>query len=493
MGDQRATQDLRAWLDLVEQHGSLLRVREAVSVEEEMSGITYLVAMRQPAPALLFENVQGYPGARVLFNLIGSSQLRYNLALGLPPEMRPLAVIEELRQRLKNPIAPRTVDPSEVPFYRNTRQGEEVRLSEFPAPKHWPLDGGHYIGTADVVITQDPETGVVNVGTYRQMIHNDREVGVMFSPGKDGRLHMNKWFQRGEPMPIAAAWGIHPLLLLVGSAGFPKNVCEYDYAGGLMGEPVEVTPGKLTGLPIPARAEVVIEGYVYPDMRMEGPFGEFTGYYGRPGEPAPYVKVEAIHFRDQPILTAALMAEYPACEQELFLALMRAARLRDDFDRLGVPGIRGVYSVPQAAAGFGMTVVAVEQQYPGHVTQVLSIAAQAPSGAYFTKWVVAVDEDIDPTDIDQVLWAMATRVNPAEDIEIQRNTWSTWLDPAQNPPEKRPYGSRVLVNACKQHQFLKTYSRRTAIRRTLYDRISARWQALGLPGEPPEIRFFHED
>jgi len=228
-------------------------------------------------------------------------------------------------------------------------------------------------------------------------------------------------------------------------------------------------------------------------LREEGPFGEFTGYYGRHAGKAPLVEVTAVHYRNNPILTNALMADYPSCEQSGFFAAIRSAKVWDDFDRLGVPGIKGVYAHPAAAGGLGMTIISLEQSYAGHAAQALALAAQSPGGAYFTKWIIAVDEDVDPTNIDEVLWAMATRCNPAESIDILRNTWSTPLDPAQNPPELRPYGSKALINACKQHRYLATYSKRTALRKSVYDKVSARWGALGLPGEAPPIRVFEKD
>jgi UbiD family decarboxylase len=158
---------------------------------------------------------------------------------------------------------------------------------------------------------------------------------------------------------------------------------------------------------------------------------------------------------------------------------------------MGVPGIVGVYQHPYAI--FALVAVSMEQRYPGHVSQVLSLASQCVGGAYYTKWIIAVDEDVDPTDIHQVLWAMSTRCNPGDDIDILRNTWSTYLDPSQNPPEIRPYGSKALINACKEHKYLKTFSKRTAIRKEVYDRIAAKWYDLRLPDRPPEIKYFEPD
>ena len=140
-----------------------------------------------------------------------------------------------------------------------------------------------------------------------------------------------------------------------------------------------------------------------------------------------------------------------------------------------------------------MTVISLEQRYAGHAAQALALAAQVPGGSYYTKWIIAVDDDIDPTDMDQVIWAMASRCNPIEDIDILRNTWSTWLDPTQNPPENRPYGSKALINACKEHRHLPVFSKRTALRKEIYDKVAGRWQALGLPGETPKVNFFETD
>jgi 4-hydroxy-3-polyprenylbenzoate decarboxylase len=116
-----------------------------------------------------------------------------------------------------------------------------------------------------------------------------------------------------------------------------------------------------------------------------------------------------------------------------------------------------------------------------------------PGGAYYTKWIVAVDEDVDPTDMDQVIWAMASRCNPVDDIDMLRDTWSTPLDPSQNPPEKRPYGSKALINACKNHRFLPSFAKRTRLRQSVYDRVRARWSELGLPGAAPQLNHFESE
>jgi UbiD family decarboxylase len=484
-----AGRDLRAWLHHVEQLGELHTIEAPVDPIEEMGGLTYLVGKEEGSPALLFTNVRNaQPGMRALFNVLGTSLPRLALSLGLDPRLGAREVIQALRAKIGQRIPPVTVDSQTAPINQNLQVGDGVDLNVFPVPKHWPLDGGRYIGTADIVVTRDPDQGHLNLGTYRMMVHDEKHVGLYLSPGKDARLHITRAWQRGEDVEIAAALGVHPLWMIVGSQTFPKNMSEYDAIGGIVGEPMPVVQGETTSLLFPAHAEIVVEGVIRANStKLEGPFGEFTGYYGRPEAGCPLVEVTAVHYRDEPILTNALMADYPSCEMALFYAVTKSARLWDDLDRQGIPGIKGVWSVPAAASGFGMVVVSLEQRYAGHAAQVLALAAQSPSAAYYTKWIVAVDEDVDPTDLNEVVWAMSTRCNPVEDIDVLRNTWSTWLDPSQNPPEERPYGSKALINACKEHRYLPIFSRRTALTRPMWEQLAARWNSdFGLPGQAPE-------
>ena len=448
-------QDLREWLQRVEEMGDLVRVKDAVSCEEEMSAIGYLVAKQNPSPAILFDNIKGYEKspfkARSLWNILGPSIPRIALTMEEPPDTPIVELIRRVKDKLKARTLPKEV--SQAGFYENTLTGDKIDLTQLPIPKHWPLDGGRYAGTADAVITRDPDSGYLNVGTYRMMLQSKNEVGLYLSPGKDARLHITRSWQMGKPVQVAAAWGIDPLFMVVGSQTFPKNVSEYEFLGGIKGEPIPVIKGKTTDLLLPANAEFVVEGIIKPNsVRSEGPFGEFPGYYGRPEAGCPLVEVTAVHYRNNPILTNALMADYPSNEQSGFFSIIRSARIWDDLDKLGVPGIQGIYAHPAGAGGFGMTIISLEQRYAGHAAQALALAAQVPGGAYYTKWIIAVDEDIDPTDMDQVIWAMSSRSNPIDDLDILRNTWSTWLDPTQNPPEKRPYGSKALINACKEHR-----------------------------------------
>ena len=487
--------DLREWLALIERHGHLKRVAGEVDPEEELAAITFMATRSQGAPALLFERLKGdRSGARVLTNMLGASKERFALAFGLEPTLPLPEMIRATRAIMRRRLRPRLVPPETAPVNEVVLRGPDIDLSRFPAPKFWPGDGGRYIGTGDVTLTRDPESGRINVGVYRQMVHAKDRVGLYCSPGKGGRLDREAWWARGEPCEVVAAYGIDPVLFMVGAQSFSAKESELDAAGGIMGRPIELTRAEAVSLPIPARAELVIEGVLQPnDLEMEGPLGEFTGYYGNVRAPQPVIEVRAVHARREPILTAALMASYPSCEIGAYYAIMRSARVWDDLERIGVPGIAGVYAQPAAASGWGMVVVALKQMYAGHAAQVLALTAQCPAAAYYTKWIIAVDEDVDPTDLNQVLWALSTRCHPSEDIDILRNTWSTGLDPSQYPPEARPYGSKALINACKPHRYLKEFPQRTLLRRAIYERVKARWRELGLEGEAPEIGEFHPE
>lgn len=491
--ERRGARDVREWLDRVEAAGELKRIDSPVALDQELAAITCMAAQNEDAPALIFSRFTEPADGRVLINMLGASAKRYALSVGLDPDLTVSRLITETRRIMRRRVAPRKIDPAQAPVNEIVLRGDDIDLTRLPVPKFWPGDGGRYIGTGDITFTRDPESGRVNVGVYRQMLHGPRRVGMYTSPGKDGEMDRDAWWARGEPCPVVVAYGIDPIMFMVGAQAFGSRDSELEVAGGLLGEPVQVTEGAIVDLPIPARAEIVIEGHLHPsDREPEGPLGEFTGYYGNARAPQPVIEVKALHMRRNPIVTAALMARYPACEIGAYYAVMRSARIWDNLDAMGVPGIRGVYAHPAAASGWGMVVVSLEQRFPGHVAQVLSLVAQCPAAAYYTKWIIAVDEDVDPTDFNQVLWALSTRCDPAEHIDIQRNTWSTGLDPSRGPRELRPYGSKALIDACKPHRFLADFPKTTLLSRDIYERVASRWRELGMPGTAPAMTAFDD-
>src|SRR6185437_11547659 len=487
--------DLREWIALIEQNGALKRIREPVDADEELSAITYMATRGENAPALLFETIMDdESGSSVLANMLGSSKERYALAVGINPNLSIAEMIVETRAIMSRRIAPRRVTKANAPVNEIVLHGDDIDLTRFPSPKFWAGDGGRYIGTGDITLTASPDSGRLNVGCYRQMLHGPRRVGLYCSPGKHGLLDREAWWRQGKPCEVVVAYGIDPVLFMLAAQAFGAKESELDVAGGMMGRGVELTEAETVGLPIPARAELVIEGTVRQgDVLDEGPLGEFTGYYGRERSPQPVIDVTALHMRKAPILTAALMAKYPSCEIGAYYAIMRSARILDDLERIGVPGVVGAYAHPAAASGWGIVVVSLQQQYPGHAAQVLALTAQCPAAAYYTKWIIAVDDDVDPTDMNEVMWALSTRCHPAEDIDIIRRTWSTGLDPSQFEMERRPYGSKALIDACKPHRHLKEFPQTTLLRRGVYERVAARWAELGFSGPPPRLTSFHKE
>ncbi|MCC6780283.1 MAG: UbiD family decarboxylase [Hyphomicrobiales bacterium] len=481
---------LDAWLERVEAIGELKRVGVEVDPDLEMTTLAYLNGSRK-GPALLFENIKGMPGQRALLNIHSSSISRLCVTMGEQPVRHPLEAIRILQKKMQRTLPPEPVSGELALCNENIVDGDGIDVTKLAAPRFWPLDGGRYLGTANAVITQDPDTGRVNLGTYRMMIKAPREIGVYIIPGKDGSLDRDKWWKRGKPVPIAAAVGINPALFLAAATSFPEGHSEYDHCGGILGAPVKVFKSEVTGLPLPADAEIVIEGFLHPgDEFMEGPFGEFCGYYGEAAK-APFFKIERLRYRTRPTLTCAIVCDGGASDNSLMWGLSRAAATWSDLEKLGISGIQGVWSVHEAAAG-GFTIVSVKQMYPGHATQVMTIAAGSRGSAFFGKYVIVVDHDIDPTDIQQVLWAMATRSRPAYSIEFLRDTWNTFTDPSINPRELRPFGSKCLINACMDYRFIDTFPKRERLSRTSYDRVAARWREFGLDGDPPMVKAFEE-
>ena len=321
--------------------------------------------------------------------------------------------------------------------------------------------------------------------------------GVDYAP-RDLRLGLVEASQDkiGNPVDRILLFCYHydPATGKYGAMAINMDQSELDVAGGIMGCPIELTEAEHVSLPIPALAEIVIEGLLHPgDVEMEGPLGEFTGYYGNERSPQPVIEIKAIHHRRAPILTAALMARYPSSEISTGFAIMKSARILDDLQRIGVPGVVAAYTTPAAICGMGIIVVSLKQLYAGHTAQVLALTAQCPAAAYYTKWVIAVDDDVDPTDFNQVLWALTTRCHPIEDFEFMKNTWSSALDPAQYPPELRSYGSKVLIDACKPHRHIQHFPQATMLRRKTYDHVVNRWQDLGFSELPPEPVAFHPE
>lgn len=455
-----ATYDLRAWLERVEQAGQLRHVTGA-SAEQEIGDAADLLQHSEGAPAVLFGQIPGYQeGFRVLVNGLGSVD-RMALALNAPLGLSKLQLSSVWRERILalQPIP--SVRVSGGPVMENVLRGDQVDMTIFPAPLWHPGDGGRYLGTGSYDVTRDPDDGWVNVGTYRVMVHDATRLGYYISPGKHGRIHRQKYFDRHQPCPVAMVFGSHPLLFLAASNEIPFGITEYDWVGGMLGEAVEVIEGPVTGLPIPASAEIVIEGWASAEeMLNEGPFGEWTGYYASGERAEPVLKVEAVYHRNAPIILGCPPGR-PPDELSRYRAPLRSALLYEELAKAGVPDVEAVWQ-HEAGGSRMFTVVSVRQRYPGHARQVLHVASQCHTGAYAGKYVVVVDEDIDPSNLEEVIWAVCTRSDPAESIDFVRRAWSTPLDPRLTP-EQRSAGdftnSRALIDATRPYEWRDQFPR----------------------------------
>ncbi len=275
--NRRCPQDLREWLHLLELAGELKEIDVPVNLKEELSAITFMAAQAKDSQALLFNQFteggpdgEGYSG-RVLANMLAASQRRFSIAMGLDPELSLTDTIVETRKIIGNKVPPKHVPADQAPVNATILLGDDIDLTKLPAPQFWPHDGGPYLGTADITFTKDPETGRINMGCYRQQLHGPRRVGMYTSPGKHGGLDRDAWWARGEPCPVVAAYGIDPVTFMTAGQVFGSQESELEIAGGLMGAPIELTDGVVVDLPIPARAEIVIEGYLHPgDLELEG-------------------------------------------------------------------------------------------------------------------------------------------------------------------------------------------------------------------------------
>src|SRR5258706_2082073 len=449
------SRDLRSWMAEVENLGELKRI-DGADWDVEIGAVTELGHHRgEQSKALLFDNINGHPkGFRVLSNTLNTLK-RLAATLNMQTNYTRLEFVKDIKRHITEVkyIKPEVV--KDGPVMENVFEGKDIDMWKFPTPKWHELDGGRYIGTGSVDITRDPDEGWVNLGTYRVMIHSEDTLGFYISPGKQGRIMREKHFAKGEPCKVAVSFGQHPLIYLAGGMEVPHGVSEYDWVGGLQGEPVQVIEGEYTGLPFPAAAEIVIEGEAIPGQDMdEGPFGEWTGYYASSMRPEPIMKVKRLYHRNDPIILGAPPTR-PPCEFNYMRCFMRSAMIWQELEAAGVPDVTGVWC-HEAGGSRLLNIVSIKQRYPGHARQAGMVAAYCHAGGYLGRYVIVVDEDIDVTNTNDVLWALSTRSNPEVDIEIIRRSWSGALDPII-PKGQKGHSSRGIIDACRPYEWINEF------------------------------------
>ncbi|WP_449462390.1 UbiD family decarboxylase [Tardisphaera miroshnichenkoae] len=447
--------DLRAYIDELRRH-DLLEDVEGADWDVEIGAMSALVARSAKPRALLFDAVKGYKrGLRVATNLYVSREMQ-SLALGWPSGMREMDLVDFWRKKLSDlkPLKPREV--SDGPVKENELKGESVNLLSFPIPRWHEADAGRYIA-GGAVILRDPDDGWVNVGVYRAMVHDGRTLGLMISPGHDGLAILKKYWSKDKAAPVVVLGAQDPLTFYAGATSFPWRQQELELAGGLAGRPMEVIIDEETELPIPSGAEIAIFGEVPPnEMRDEGPFGECAGYYTHRG-PSPIIRVKKVWHRNDPIIQGNPPlyegnSSFKGSSDSYSLGsqITVSALAWNWLERLGID-VAGAYSLVQPCMTSSMLVISLKNPSQGAVTR--AALAALSMGGMMRKAVVVVDDDVDPSDVYQVLFAIATRCDPAVDLQIIRNVTTSSLDPSV-PLEVResehPTGSCAIIDATRK-------------------------------------------
>ncbi|MBI4318038.1 MAG: UbiD family decarboxylase, partial [Chloroflexi bacterium] len=342
-----AYKDMRDWLAALEEAGEIKRIAAEVDWNEEIGAITQR-SIDHKGPALLFENIKGYQNGRFRRVLTASlaTYPRIAMMLGLPSTSSPRDLVQTFRQRVRNPLKPVLVERG--PVKENVLRDRDVNLLDLPVPKWFNRDGGRYILTFGGVVTKDSETGWTNVGLYRGMLLDETSLAIQAPPDKHIHWHGRKQAQRGEPLPVAVVIGAEQTFPFCASTGFTPGTNEYEMMGALRQEPVELVRCETIDLEVPANAEIVLEGTMHYDRssyRLEGPFGEFTGFYGGDRSLQPVMQVQCVSYRNDPIFQGSPRNK-PIDEGGYVDSIVVSADAWGALERIGVPGVTDVCCSP---------------------------------------------------------------------------------------------------------------------------------------------------
>ena len=470
--------DLREWLNKIDEMGELVRI-DGAHWDLEAGAVSALAGNRM----VLFDQFPGYPaGYRVLTSYARDKLERFFVTVNWSTEARGLALTRAWLERLREfkSLPPQWVNDG--PVKENIIRGKDLDVLKFPVPKRHERDGGRYIGTGHTVILKDPETGRINMGTYRLQVHDGKTLGIHASEGKDGRFILDKYREMGKPCPVVAMVGIDPAAFFasIHHVVHLDEVTELDFLGWLKGQPEEIFPGEFTGLPILARAEIAIEGEIPPDKLMkEGPFSEWVGY--SMVREFPCIDVKTIYHRNDPILTVTMGDGFhPPGKEGLRNDFKNAALIWDQMEKAGVRGIKGVANFTRR-----LIVVSIKNLYAGQSRQAGLIASQCHAGSYGNAWTIVVDEDIDPTNITDVIWAVIMRTEPKRALQVLEYCWASHLiiqDPSYIQkadyamrPEKATYISRCIIDACKPLEWAPEWHQDVYIKPELKKQALEKW------------------
>jgi 4-hydroxy-3-polyprenylbenzoate decarboxylase len=432
--------DLRDFIKQLEKQGELKRITVEVDPYLEMTEICDRT-LKQGGPALLFENPKG-ANIPVLANLFGTPR---RVAMGMGADsVTELRGIGELLAYLKEPEPPKGMKDawekfpvfkqvlnmapkiiSSPPCQELIRQGDEIDLCDYPIQTCWPEDAAPLI-TWPLVITKGPNKERQNLGIYRMQVIGKNKVIMRWLAHRGGALDF-KEFQAahpGQPFPVSVALGADPATILAAVTPVPDSLSEYAFAGLLRGSKTEVAKSLLNDLQVPASAEIVLEGFIYPnEFAAEGPYGDHTGYYNEVAD-FPVFTIERITQRQAPIYHSTYTGRPPDEPAILGVALNEVfvPILQKQF-----PEIVDFYLPPEGCS-YRMAVISMKKQYAGHAKRVMLGTWSFLRQFMYTKFVIVVDDDVDVRNWQDVIWAMTTRMDPARDLTILENTPIDYLD-----------------------------------------------------------------
>jgi 4-hydroxy-3-polyprenylbenzoate decarboxylase len=483
-----AYRELRDFIARLEREGELKRITAPVDVRLELSAITDIVS-KEIGPALLFENVTGPAGRSampVLINQFGSTR-RMELALevdslesiagaieGFLETQPPRGLWEGLRKipevaRLLR-IAPATVRSG--PCQEIVRTGDEIRLSDIPVITAWPEDGGPFI-TLGCVFTKDPVNGKRNVGMYRLQVYDDRTTGMHWHKHHQGAEHADKT-GAGEKMPVAVVIGADPATTFSAAAPLPPGIDELLFAGFLRNAPVEMVPCKTVPLEVPAHAEIVLEGWVDPrELRLEGPFGDHTGFYSM-ADQYPVFHLTAITHRKNPIYATTIVGPPPMEDCWMGYAI----------ERIFLPLLKKVvpemvdYHMPFEGVFHNLVLVSINKRFPGHARKVMH-ALWGLGQMAFAKTIVVFDADVNVKNPSEAAFVALANIDPERDMEFSFGPAET-LDHASRLLH---YGSKVGIDATRKgpsEGFTRPWPEKQVMDPAVVEKVRSRWKELGL-------------
>jgi 4-hydroxy-3-polyprenylbenzoate decarboxylase len=479
--------DLREYVRALEAAGELVRVREEVDPELEITEITDRTTKRG-GPALLFERVQG-SAIPVLTNAFGIER-RLCLGVGARSIAAIASRIEEIAglegaagtlggklQAAGAALALARIPPRRVakgPCQEVVRKGAEVDLGRLPILKCWPKDAGRFI-TLPLVLTHDPETGRRNVGLYRMQVHDARTTGMHWQTQKDGAAHWRKARALGRRLEVACAIGADPATVLAGVAPLPYGVDEFLFSGFLRGRGVELVRGVTVDVEVPANAEIVLEGYVDPaePLRPEGPFGDHTGVY-TPVEDFPVFHVTCVTMRRDPIYLATLVGKPP---QEDFIMGKLVERAFLPVIRKQVPEIVDM-NFPLEGTFNNAVIVSIDKAYPFQARKVAH-AVWGLGQLALTKVVLVVDKSVDVQNLSQVALAVFNNIDPKRDVFFVEGP----VDTLNHASPERDYGSKMGVDATakwKEEGYARAWPEEIEMDEATKRKVSEKWAQYGI-------------